>query len=174
MPLAVNCAPFLANRRKKRSPLLSMNVISLRSTIQARRTSVRWFFFQHALNSCTQGWTSRPCRIHLSSAGVSLKVIFNMAFSSGRAIGGRLSDSQHDILDVYVISFSVPHCSCCTSPEAQVPLAANRRGRKREFRRVRCESQTLADEFRPGLCRSGLFLLRPPTEKRCLACSDRS
>src|SRR2546429_7139668 len=74
----MNCAPSLASLHKSRSPLLSINVTSLRSTTQARPTCVRWFFLQHVLSSCTQGSVSRPCRIHLSSAGVSLKLIFNM------------------------------------------------------------------------------------------------
>lgn len=78
IPLAVNCAPRLASMRNSRSPHLSMNVTSFRSTTQARATSLRWFLFQYALNSCTQGSVSRPCRIHLSSAGVSLKLIFSM------------------------------------------------------------------------------------------------
>src|SRR5580704_17090719 len=50
--------------------------------MRARPTSARWFFFQYALSSCTQGLVSRPCRIHLSSACVSLKLIFNMLFPS--------------------------------------------------------------------------------------------
>src|SRR5580700_7846364 len=85
-----------------------MNVTSLRSTMQARRTSVRWFFCQHALNSCTQGSVSRPCRIHLSSAGVSLKLIFNMLFSSELVSEKSLCDRKDDCVDMRVISSSAP------------------------------------------------------------------
>src|SRR5216683_3864798 len=160
----MNCAPSLASLRNSRSPLVSMNKTPLRSTIQARRA--RWFFFQHVPSSCTHGWISRPCRIHLSSVGVSLNVIFNMLFSSGRVSKKRVCDSKHDCVDVYVISFSSPHrYSCCISPEARVPPAANRPAHNRELRHVRGESQTLAGGFLPRLDRSGLFLLRPPTEK---------
>jgi len=60
IPLAVNCAPPLASMRKSRSPHLSMKVTSFKSTMQARPVSLRWFFFQHALNSSTQGSVSRP------------------------------------------------------------------------------------------------------------------
>src|ERR1700722_12639519 len=166
MPLALNCAPFLASKRNNRSPQLSMSVTSLRSTTQARRGSARWLFFQHALNSSAQGWVSRPCRIHLSSAGVSRRVIFNILFSLGRVVRRSFCDCKHDFIDIQVISFSAFHrSSCCTSPEARVPLAANRPGRNREFRRVPCESQTLADGFLLGLGRSGLVLLGRPAEK---------
>ena len=81
-PLAVNCAPCRASMRKSRSPHLSINVTSFRSTMQARWLSLRCFFFQQALSSRNQGAVSRPWRIHLSSEGVSLKLIFNMLFSS--------------------------------------------------------------------------------------------
>src|SRR5713226_7576665 len=162
----MNCAPSLDSLRNSRSPLLSMNVTSLRSTIQARRASARWFFFQHVLSSCTHGWISWPCRIHLSSAGVSLNVIFNMLFSSGRVGKKRVCDSKHDCVDVYVISFSSPHrYSCCISPEARVPPAANRPAHNRELRHVRGESQTLAGGFLPRLDLFFFLLRRPPTEK---------
>jgi hypothetical protein len=81
-PLAVNCAPCRASMRKRRSPHLSINMTSFRSTMQARRSSLRCFFFQQALSSRNQGAVSRPWGIHLSSEGVSLKLIFNMLFSS--------------------------------------------------------------------------------------------
>src|SRR5690348_8085556 len=152
-----------------------MNVTSLRSTMQARRTSVRWFFCQHALNSCTQGSVSRPCRIHLSSAGVSLKLIFNMLFSSGFVSEKSLCGRKDDCVDMRVISSSAPHlCSCCTSPGARVPPAASRPGRSHEFRHARCESQMLDDGFRPGLARSLPLLQGHPTEKRFLGCSEYS
>src|SRR2546430_15866365 len=107
-----------------------MNVTSLRSTMQTRRTSVRWLFFQHALNSCTQGSVSRPCRIHLSSAGVSLKLIFNILFSSGLVSEKSLCDRKDDCVDMRVISSSAPHpCSCCTFPGARVPRAGEEIGR---------------------------------------------
>src|SRR6266478_3312974 len=112
--------------------------------MQSRCTSVRWLFFQHALNCCTQGSVSRPCRIHLSSAGVSLKLIFNMLFSSGLVSEKSLSDRKDDCVDMRVISSSAPHrFSCCTSPGARVPPAASRPGRSREFRHARCGSQRL-------------------------------
>src|SRR5580700_9662588 len=52
-----------------------------------------------------------------------------------------------------------------TSPGARVPLADNRPGRNREFRHVRCESQTLARGFRTALARSCLLLPQSPTEE---------
>src|ERR1700756_5758966 len=143
-----------------------MNVTSLRSTMQSRRTSVWWFFCQHALNSCTQGSVSRPCRIHLSSAGVSLKLIFNMLFSSELVSEKSLCDRKDDCVDMGVISFLAPHlCSCCTSPGARVPPAASRPGHNREFRHARCESQTLAHEFLPKMAQCCDFLPRRLTEE---------
>src|SRR5260370_8320300 len=109
IPLAVHFAPCLASKRKSRSPHLSMNLTSLRSTMQTRRTSVRWLFFQHALNSCTQGSVSRPCRIHLSSAGVSLKLIFNMLLSSGLVSEKSLCDHKTDCLFMLAISHPPSH-----------------------------------------------------------------
>jgi len=95
--------------------------------MQARPTSARWFFFQCALSSCTQGLVSRPFRIRLSSAGVSLKLIFNTLFPSASVrILRRLvltytdvmtdddteQDRNHDALDRHLISFSGHHrCS---------------------------------------------------------------
>src|SRR6267154_1163141 len=148
---------------------------TLRSTMQARRTSVRWFFCQHALNSCTQGSVSRPCRIHLSSAGVSLKLIFNMLFSSGFVSEKSLCGRKDDCVDMRVISSSAPHlCSCCTSPGARVPPAASRPGRSREFRHARCESQTLAHEFLPKMAHCCDFLPRRLTDECFLAWSEHS
>src|SRR4029077_11452870 len=88
-----------------------MNVTSLRSTMQSRRTSVRWLFFQHALNCCTQGSVSRPCRAHLSSSGVSLKVIFNILFSSRR-------------VDSWVFAIARTIVSVCTSFLFRLPIVA--------------------------------------------------
>src|SRR6266851_711698 len=175
IPLAVNFAPSLASKRKSRSPHLSMNVTSLRSTMQTRRTSVRWLFFQHALNSCTQGSVSRPCRIHLSSAGVSLKLIFNMLLSSGLVSEKSLCDRKNDCVDMLVISSSAFHrCSCCTLPGARVPPAASRPGRSREFRHARCESQTLAHEFLPKMAHCCDFLPRRLTDECFLTWSEHS
>src|ERR1700752_2800082 len=175
IPLAVNFAPSLASKRKSRSPHLSMNVTSLRSTMQSRRTSVRWFFFQHALNCCTQGSVSRPCRAHLSSSGVSLKVIFNILFSSRRVDSWGLCDRKDDCVGMHVISSSAPHrCSCCTFPGARVPRAASRPGRSHEFRHARCESQTLAHEFLPKMAHCCDFLPRRLTEECFLTWSEHS
>jgi len=78
----VNCAPSLASLHKSRSPLLSINVTSL--SLRRKRgphacdgSSSNMSEFMHP------GIGKPPCRIHLSSAGVSLKLIFNMLFSSG-------------------------------------------------------------------------------------------
>ena len=71
-------APSLTRTHRSRCPLLSINVTSLKSMIPGRTCSVRWFFLQLALSSRTHGAVSRPCKIHLSSAGVSLRLIFNM------------------------------------------------------------------------------------------------
>src|SRR5260370_8163531 len=152
IPVAVNFAPSLASKRKSRSPHLSINVTSLRSTTQARPTSVRWLFFQHVLNCCTQGSVSRPCRAHLSSSGVSLKVIFNILFSSRRVDSWSLCDRKDDCVGMHVISSSAPHrCSCCTFPGARVPPAATRPGRSLEFRHARCESQIHPPGFVPTI-----------------------
>src|ERR1700741_5266069 len=175
IPLAVNFAPSLASKRKSRSPHLSMNVTSLRSTMQSRRTSVRWLFFQHALSSCTQGSVSRPCRAHLSSSGVSLKVIFNILFSSRRVDSWGLCDRKDDCVDMLVISSSAPHrCSCCTFPGARVPRAASRPGRSHEFRHARCESQMLAHGFVPTMARFCGFPLGRLTEECFSRCSRHS
>src|SRR6202030_2745785 len=161
IPLAVNRAPSLAMMHKSRSPLLSMNLTSSRSTMHARPSSVRWFTFQHVPSSCTQGPARRPCRIHLSSVGVLLKLIFNMLFSPHLVI--RIG--EHSRTDKEVISFSNPHrCSWRTFPGARVPPASSRPGRIREFRHVRCESQRLADGFLYGTARCCLFLLERPAE----------
>src|ERR1700747_1591679 len=152
-----------------------MNVTSLRSTMQSRRTSVRGFFCQHALNSCTQGSVSRPCRIHLSSGGVSLKLIFNMLFSSELVSEKSLCDRKDDCVDMRVISSSAPHlCSCCTSSGARVPPAASRPGHNREFRHPRCESQMPAHEFLPKMAHCCDFLPRRLTEECFLTWSEHS
>src|SRR5258707_5135237 len=175
VPLAVNCAPSLASLHKSRSPLLSINVTSLRSTTQARPICVRWFFLQHVLSSCTQGSVSWPCRIHLSSAGVSLKLIFNMLLSSGLASEKSFCDRKNDCVDMLVISSSAFHrCSCRTFPGARVPPAASRPGRSREFRHARCESQTLAHEFLPKMAYRCDFLSRRLTEECFLTWSEHS
>src|SRR5260370_18562073 len=173
IPVAVNFAPSLASKRKSRSPHLSMNVTSLRSTMQSRRTSVRWLFFQHVLNCCTQGSVSRPCRAHLSSSGVSLKVIFNILFSSRRVDSWGLCDRKDDCVSMPVLSSSAPHrCSCCSFPGARVPRAASRPVRSHEFRHVRCESRTLADGFLPGMARSCHFPPGRLAEGCFLPCSE--
>src|ERR1700740_384495 len=149
-----------------------MNVTSLRSTMQARRASVRWFLCQHALNSSTQGSVSSPCRIHLSSAGFSLKLIFNMLFSSGLVSEKSLCDRKGDWVDKRVISSSAPHlCSCCTFPGARVSPAASRPRRRHEFPRARCESQMLAHEFLPKMAHCCDFLPRCLTEECFSGCS---
>ena len=77
----MNCAPSFDIVCKSLSPFLSTNVTSLRSTMHFRSSSVRWVFFQHLLSSLTHNPTNRPCRIHLSSTGVSVLVIFNTSIS---------------------------------------------------------------------------------------------
>src|ERR1700751_915633 len=64
--------------RKNRSPLLSMNVPPLRSTVHVRPFSARCLFFQHVLSSPTHGCTKRPSRVHLCSVAVSAIVIRNI------------------------------------------------------------------------------------------------
>src|SRR6266403_4212581 len=76
-PLAKSCAPFLDMARKSRSPLLSMNVTSLRSIMQARLSWLLCALFQVVLSSLTHGPTKHPCTIHLLSVGVSVMVIFS-------------------------------------------------------------------------------------------------
>src|SRR5467141_3318636 len=80
-PLAKSCAPFLDMARKSRSPLLSMNVTSLRSIMQARLSWLLCALFQVVLSSLTHGPTKRPCTIHLLSVAVSTMVIFNTSTS---------------------------------------------------------------------------------------------
>src|ERR1700722_559694 len=57
--------------------------------------------------------------------------------------------------------------SCRTFPGVRVPPAATHRGARPDRNRdrhVRCESQALADGFRPTLARSCLLLPDRPTE----------
>src|SRR6266849_6094726 len=76
-PLAISCAPFLDIARSSRSPLLSMDVTSSRSIMQARLSWLRCALFQVVLSSLTHGPTKRPCTIHFLSVGVSVMVIFS-------------------------------------------------------------------------------------------------
>src|SRR6266446_7397798 len=76
-PLAISCAPFLHMARSSRSPLLSMNVTSLRSIMQARLSWLLCALFQVVLSSLTHGPTKHPCTIHFLSVGVSVMVIFS-------------------------------------------------------------------------------------------------
>src|SRR5258708_32726363 len=78
-PLAMSCAPFLDIARSSRSPLLSMDVTSLRSIMQARLSWLRCALFQVVLNSLTHGPTNRPCTIHLLTVAVSMMLIFSTA-----------------------------------------------------------------------------------------------
>src|SRR5580704_2640469 len=89
-----------------------------------------------------------------------------MLFSSELVCENRSCDSV-----MALILFSNPYRCSCTSAGARVPPASSRPGRNREFRRVRCESQTLADGFPPGTARCCLFLLGRPAE-HLVACSE--
>src|SRR5260370_3197873 len=82
--LAISCAPFLHMARSSRSPLLSMNVRSLRSIMQARLSSLRCALFQVVLSSLTHGPTKRPCTIHLLSIAISVMEIFSTSTSQAR------------------------------------------------------------------------------------------
>jgi hypothetical protein len=75
IPVAIKCVPSFDMVRKSRSPLLSMNVTSLRSTVHPRPFCARCLFFQHVLSSPTHGWTKRPSRVHLCSVAISAIVI---------------------------------------------------------------------------------------------------
>ena len=75
MPAEIKCVPSIDMVRSSRSPLLSMNVTSLRSTVHPRPFCARCLFFQHVLSSPTHGWTKRPSRVHLCSVAVSAIVI---------------------------------------------------------------------------------------------------
>ena len=77
----MNCAPPFDIVRKSLSPCLSINVTSLRSTTHFRFPSVRWVSFQLLLSSLTHNPTKRPCKVHFSSTGVSVLVIFNTSIS---------------------------------------------------------------------------------------------
>src|SRR5260370_16619708 len=81
IPLAMNCTPCFDMVRKSLSPFSSINVTSFRSTMHFRLSSVRWVFFQHLLSSLTHNPTKRPCRVHFSSADVSVLLIFNTSTS---------------------------------------------------------------------------------------------
>src|SRR6266849_4869828 len=83
-PLAISCAPFLHMARSSRSPLLSMNVTSLRSIMQARLSWLLCALFQVVLSSLTHGPTKHPCTTHLLSVGVSVMVIFSTPTSHAR------------------------------------------------------------------------------------------
>src|SRR5258708_4178553 len=77
IPAAMSCAPFLDIARSSRSPLLSMDVTSLRSIMQARLSGLLCALFQVVLSSLTHGPTKHPCTIHFLSVGVSVMVIFS-------------------------------------------------------------------------------------------------
>jgi len=76
-PVATNCAPCFDIVCKSLSPVLSIDVTSLRSTMHLRLSPVRWVSFQILLTSLAHNPTKRPCRIHFSSSGVPVLVIFN-------------------------------------------------------------------------------------------------
>jgi hypothetical protein len=78
----MNCAPAFDMVRKSLSPFVSMNVTSFRSIMHFLWLSARWDSFQLLLSSLTHNPTKRPCRIHFSSAGVSVLEIFNKSTSS--------------------------------------------------------------------------------------------
>src|SRR5580704_12831345 len=81
IPAAMSCAPFLDIARSSRSPLLSMDVTSLRSIMQVRLSWLWCALFQVVLSSLTHGPTRHPCTIHLLSVGVSVMVIFSTSTS---------------------------------------------------------------------------------------------
>src|ERR1700741_1444452 len=76
--MPVKRVPSFDMVRKNRSPLLSMNVTALRSTVHVRPFCARCLFFQHVLSSPTHGCTKRPSRVHLCSVAVSAIVIRNL------------------------------------------------------------------------------------------------
>src|SRR6267378_2994595 len=94
IPVAMSCAPSLDMVRRSLSPFSSINVTSLRSTTHFRFLSARWVFFQHLLSSLTHNPTKRPCRIHFSSTGVSVLVIFNTSISFVWRIGSFVCRQQ--------------------------------------------------------------------------------
>ena len=77
----MNCAPALDMLRNSRSPRLSMNVTSLRSTTHVRPWRLRIRLLQFVLSSPIQGPTRQPWRIHRISVGLSLVVILNTSAS---------------------------------------------------------------------------------------------
>src|SRR5882724_7561693 len=81
IPVAMSSAPFLDIARSSRSPLLSMDVTSLRSIMQARLSWLLCALFQVVLSSLTHGPTNCPCTIHLLSVAVSMMVIFSTSAS---------------------------------------------------------------------------------------------
>src|SRR5580704_5308974 len=90
-----------------------------------------------------------------------------MLFSS-ELVGGTCNG---DCVMAFIL-FSNPYgYSRGTSAGARVPPVSSRPGRNREFRRVRCESQTLADGFLSGTARCYLFLLGHQAE-HLLGCSE--
>src|SRR5580692_8453332 len=81
IPVAMSCTPFLDIARSSRSPLLSMDMTSLRSIMQPRLSWLWCALFQVVLSSLTHGPTRHPCTIHLLSVGVSVIVIFSTSTS---------------------------------------------------------------------------------------------
>src|SRR5580704_13900953 len=91
---------------------------------------------------------------------------------------------EHAISSSHLRSFRTPisflFCAFIVTlavlfPGVRVPPAATRRGTRpgrNPDRHVRCESQALADGFRPGLARSCLFLQKCPTGDGLAACSE--
>src|SRR5580704_1736040 len=93
-----------------------------------------------------------------------------MLFSSEPVCENRNCDSVMAL----ILCSSPYRCSAlrsCTSAGARAPPASSRPGRNREFRHVRCESQTLADGFLSGTARGCLSLPGRPAE-HLVACSE--
>src|SRR6478672_7420172 len=137
----MNCAPSSRSTRSSPSPVLSINVTSFRSTMQARFLSVWWFLFQLVLSSRTQTPLRRPSRIHFSSTGVSLKLIFNMLFSSQTgSVAERLRDVPGDtcpglpsglhIRSQFLAEFPLPTKDAPFDGRDREPHAASRLARR--------------------------------------------
>ena len=86
-PTATNSTPSLPISDRSFSPLSSMKVTSLRSTIVGASNPTWRRCCQHARNSATHGLVNCPHRISLCSVSVSACVIRNMPLASVHSPG---------------------------------------------------------------------------------------
>src|SRR5260221_1466069 len=120
-PLAISCAPFLDIARSSRSPLLSMNVTSLRSITQARLSWLLCALFQAVLSSLTDGPTKRPCTIHLLSVSVSVMVILSTSTSQACPAHASACRQRERLAECCSMGRAALFLGCVLAPSAYEP-----------------------------------------------------